>query len=314
MTVSPYTDLPRPDSTDHRLKAKAVDPIQAHGGATIAAAPARTAAAVSVRLMIVALAALAIMLVAGCASQPYGDSSGRPSMSSTGSGGDASPRRRGNRQQTDARAQDSRQRRQNSDILMELGRRYYERGEYELALERLQSALNVDPRSANAHSMLAILYETINSPERAGEHYRRSVQYAPESGDVLNNYGNWLCRQGQFQEAARHFQRALADPFYRSPDDAAANAGTCALAAGDIAGAEGYFAQVLQSQPTNAPALLGMADVAFQKQEYMRARAFMQRAEALGPLGDNALRTAVRIEEQLGDSRSAEAYRARLQQ
>ncbi|MCK9488392.1 MAG: type IV pilus biogenesis/stability protein PilW [Xanthomonadales bacterium] len=255
-----------------------------------------------------------VMLLVGCASQPYGDSSGGPSISAS-SAGDASPRRRASRQQQgEARAQESRQRRQNSDILLELGRRYYERGEYELALERLNSALTVDPRSASAHSMLAILYETINSPERAGEHYRRSVQYAPETGDVLNNYGNWLCRQGRFDEAQAHFRRALADPFYRTPDDAAANAGNCALAAGDVAGAEAYFAGVLQSQPTYMPALLGMADVAFHKQEYMRARAFMQRAEALGPLGENALRTAVRIEEQLGDSRSAAAYRAQLQQ
>lgn len=313
MTVSQYTDLPRPASTDHRPRAQAVDPIQARRGAAVVPATAGAVTAAGVRLVIVVIGALALLWLAGCASQPYGDASGRPSMSSAG-GSDSSPRRRGNRQQADARDQESRQRRQNSDILMELGRRYYERGEYELALERLNSALAVDPRSANAHSMLAILYETINMPERAGEHYRRSVQYAPESGDVLNNYGNWLCRQGQFSEAERHFQRALADPFYRSPDDAAANAGNCALAAGDIAGAEGYFARVLQSQPTYVPALLGMADVAFQKQEYMRARAFMQRAEALGPLGDNALRTAVRIEEQLGDARSAEAYRAQLQQ
>lgn len=313
MPVSHHADLPRSGNTDQQPMARTGAARDERGRyPQTVAAPGGTAGLAS-WLLAGALVLLVLGLLAGCASQPYGDPSGRPGMSAAG-GSEASPRRRGSRQQGDTRAQESRQRRQNSDILVELGRRYYERGEYELALERLQGALNVDPRSPNAHSMLAILYETINSPERAGEHYRRSVQYAPDSGDVLNNYGNWLCRQGQFEEAQRHFRKALADPFYRSPDDAAANAGNCALAAGDIATAESFFTRVLQSQPTYVPALLGMADVAFKKQEFMRARAFMQRAEAQGPLGESALRTAVQIEEHLGDNRSAEAYRAQLQQ
>lgn len=223
-------------------------------------------------------------------------------------------RSRGNRNRNNGERDNQEARRNNADVLVELGQRYYERGEYQIALDKLQSALSIDPNSANAHTVIAILYETINDAGKAGEHYRKSVQYAPRSGDILNNYGSWLCRQRKYEEAEAHFRRALADPFYRSPEAALANAGTCALAAGNFDQAENYFRQVLQARPNDDQALLGMAQVAYRKDDFMRARAFLQRAEAINPLGNSALELAVRIEESLGDKRSAAAYRARLAQ
>ncbi len=262
------------------------------------------------------LLALTAGFVAGCATgnKPF-DSSRNAEVIPAGVSAiaDRDRGRTDNRRSRSDPREDARVRRQNADILVELGQRYFERGEYEIALEKLQSAISIEPRSANAHTMLAILYETINSADKAGEHYRRSVQFAPENGEVLNNYGSWLCRQKKYAEAEQQFRKALADPFYRSPLSASANAGTCALAAGNVDLASTYFESVLAGDSENFPALLGMADVAYQKQDYMRSRAFLQRAEALSPLDRTALQMAVRVEEQLGDARSAAAYRERLQ-
>ena len=204
--------------------------------------------------------------------------------------------------------------RKNSDILVELGQRYFARGEYEIALEKLQSALAIDPTSENAHTVIAILYETINDTDKAAQHYRDSVRYGGDQGDVLNNYGSWLCRQHKYDEADETFRKALADPFYVSPESALANAGTCALAAGQFDAAERYLRQAIQIRPDDRQALLGLAEVAYHKEDFMRARAFLQRADAQTPLGRNALELAVRIEERLGDTHSAAAYRQRLRE
>jgi type IV pilus assembly protein PilF len=208
---------------------------------------------------------------------------------------------------------DNESRRNNSDILVELGQRYYARGEYEIALEKLQSALNIDPNSASAHTVIAILYETIGDTTSAANHYRQSLRHGGRQGDILNNYGSWQCRQRNYTEADATFRQALADPFYKTPESALANAGTCAIAGGRMDLAEGYLTQVLERFPNDRQALLGMANVAFSKQEYLRARAFVQRAEASGGLDRPALELAARIEEQLGDSGAAATYRTRLQ-
>lgn len=57
-----------------------------------------------------------------------------------------------------------------------------------------------------------------------------------------------------------------------------------------------------------------MADLTFRRGDFMRARAFLQRADAQGGLAREGLELAVRVEEKLGDTGSAAGYRARLAQ
>ncbi len=251
------------------------------------------------------LASIIVLTGTGCAG---GSVRGEdPYLSAQHGGPGASSRRSG-------RSEDAQNRRANSDVLVELGQRYYERGEYQLALEKLQSAIDIDSNSANAHSVIAMVYETVDMAERAGQFYRRSAQLAPRDGSIQNNYGNWLCRQQRFAEADQAFRSALADPFYRTPDAALANAGSCALAAGRLEAAEDYLQRALRLHPQDIQALLGMADLTFRRGDFMRARAFLQRADAQGGLARPGLELAVQVEEKLGDTGSAAAYRARLAQ
>jgi type IV pilus assembly protein PilF len=54
-----------------------------------------------------------------------------------------------------------------------------------------------DKSYAPAHTLLGILYETLDMPEEAGEEYRLAVHYDPTDGDVNNNYAAFLCSQGK---------------------------------------------------------------------------------------------------------------------
>jgi len=256
-----------------------------------------------------AMAALvATSLLGGCASNGMNAPQMRSSTVVAVPGGTS----QGDRRSRGKGGDDAASRARNAEVLVELGQRYYSRGEYEIALEKLQSALSIDPTSASGHTMIAILYETINDTGRAAEHYRKSVQHGRRSGDVLNNYGSWLCRQSKSDEADETFRKALADPFYKTPESALANAGSCALAAGRFDLGGNYLRQVLVARPNDAQALIGLAEIAFRKDDFMRARAFVQRADSQAPLGRSGLQLAIRIEERLGDERSAAAYRSRL--
>ena len=57
----------------------------------------------------------------------------------------------------------------------QLGARYYHRGSYELARERLKLALEIDPKMANAHYTLALTYEQLQNDRLAEEHYRVNI-------------------------------------------------------------------------------------------------------------------------------------------
>jgi type IV pilus assembly protein PilF len=195
-----------------------------------------------------------------------------------------------------------------------LGRQYMERGQYEISLDKLKRAVAYDKTYAPAHTMLGILYETIGDRIEAEASYRTAVRYDPEDGSVNNNLGAFLCGIGKREEADRYFRTAIADPFYDTPEVALSNAGSCALARGDLDTAENYLRESLKHDPRLPGALLPMAELSFLNGSYLRARAFLQRYEAVAAKTAESLLLGARIESQLGDEASAERYRNELRE
>jgi type IV pilus assembly protein PilF len=199
-----------------------------------------------------------------------------------------------------------------AEVHVALGQRYLQQGKLELALEKLEKALKFDSSYVDAHTVIAVLYERINDQKQAAEHYRRAVELAPRNGAVNNNYGAFLCRAGKLDEAAVRFSTAVADPFYRTPDVAYANSGTCFQQAGKFDRAEQDFRRAVEINPNNSEALFHLAGVLFRKNDFLRARAFLQRFEALGAPSADALLLGFNIETSLGNAREANEYARRL--
>lgn len=223
-------------------------------------------------------------------------------LSLAGCASDAPPRKK-----VDSEAQDA------AALQVQLGRGYMEQGDLETAMERLQRALQLDPRSVDANTMLGALNERIRRPTKAEAHYRQAVRLAPDNGEVNNNLGAFLCGSGRYQEADGYFLKALDDPFYRSVTAAMVNAGACALKAGDETKAEAYLRQVLEAQPSNVVALYELARMSYRRNDGLRARAFLQRLEASAPDDPSVLDLAQRIETRFGDADAARRHALRLQ-
>lgn len=193
-----------------------------------------------------------------------------------------------------------------------LGRQYMDRGQYEIALDKLKRAVANDETYAPAHTLLGVLYESIGELDDAETEFRLAVKYDPTDGDVNNNLGAFLCRNGKPGEADAYFGTALKDPFYSTPGLALANAGSCAISRNELDKAESYLRQSLEKDQRMPAALLPMAEVSYQKKSYLRARAFMQRFEAVAPDTAESLYLGFLIETALGDNKAAESYRDRL--
>lgn len=194
-----------------------------------------------------------------------------------------------------------------------LGRNYMDRGQYEIALEKLKRAVAYDKTYAPAHTLLGVLYETIGKTEEAGDEYKLALRYDPSSGAVNNNYGAFLCANGEPENADRYFLAAIDDPFYDTPAIALANAGSCAMERGDLDKAETYLRQSLEFDSQLGTALLPLAEISFRQGAFLRARAFLQRFEALGVVDEESLMLGYRIETALGDEKSAAKYRSELE-
>ncbi|UGB39648.1 type IV pilus biogenesis/stability protein PilW [Frateuria soli] len=198
-------------------------------------------------------------------------------------------------------------------IHTELGQQYMANGDLKTALEKLNRALQFDDDYAPAHTVLAVLDERINRPAQAEQHYRRAAQLEPDKGMPNNNLGTFLCRIGKGAEALRYFDTALRDPFYQTPDVALTNKGICQLRMNDLAGAQASLRRALDANPQNGDALLHLARALYLNNDAFRARAFIQRFDALGQPSADALKLGFDIENRLGNTDAAQNYRRRLQ-
>lgn len=196
---------------------------------------------------------------------------------------------------------------------LQLGANYLQRGELELAREKLEKAVSQDPDLAGARSYLAILYERIGEDKLADQNYRAALRLAPRNPDVANSYGGYLCRTGERREGLEYFRKAGENALYRTPEVAFTNAAICALGIPDQEEAEAFLRRALAANPSYREALLRLSVLSLDSDRPLQARAFLERFHGVGPATRNSLYLGMRIESALGDEAAAEGYRQRLQ-
>jgi len=195
-----------------------------------------------------------------------------------------------------------------ADINVRLAINYIQRGDYQIALEKLQKALQQNPNLPSAHNTIALLYQRLYETDKAEYHFKQAVRRDPMYSEAQNNYGVFLCQQGQYIEAEQRFLKAIKNPLYESPAQALENAGMCANRIPDQTLAEKYFLKALQRDPNLSKSLLQMAKLRFLNIDYEGARSYIQRYQAIASWGPSALFTAVQIENKLNDQDAVASY------
>jgi len=193
-----------------------------------------------------------------------------------------------------------------------LAQAYLDAGKVDAAEERARAALVSDGDVAAAHATMALVRARQQQHGKARDEFKRALALAPADGAVLNAYGSWLCGQGDRAGAEAAFQSALLDR-RNSALQPLVNAGQCALLAKDWSKGDAYLRQALRLAPTSRPILLLLAETQLQLGRPMEARAFVQRADSLGP-DARTLAIAVRAEDAAGDAVASARYRQRLNQ
>ena len=194
-----------------------------------------------------------------------------------------------------------------------LAQNYLDNGQVEQAEDRAKAALLSDPGSQLTHATMALVFVAKKQDDKAQSEFRRALALAPSDGAVLNAYGSYLCGKGDREGADNAFRSALADATYATPVQPLINAGTCAMLGKDWLKADGYLRRAVVIAPTSRPLLLLLSEAQLKLNRPLEARAFVQRADALGP-DVRTLELAIRTEDAAGDAQSAAKYRKRLQQ
>ena len=199
-----------------------------------------------------------------------------------------------------------------AEINLELGVEHLRKGNLQQAKDKIDRALEQNPRYARAHLVAGMLYNRLGDQKQAESHYERAVSLEPKNPEFKNNYAVYLCQQKKYERGQKIALEAGADPLYKTPEVAYLNAGNCALSAGDMKTAEENFRKSLAAKPRFGEALFQMADLEYRQTEYMSARAFLERYLEVGRTSPATLWLGVRIERGLGNQAQAQHYAQRL--
>ena len=193
-----------------------------------------------------------------------------------------------------------------------LGIEYMKQGQVAIAREKIDKALQQNPRDPGVQMSAGLLYEQLREPKVAERHYRQALKLEPDNPEAQNALGAFLCRNGQAKQGEEVFLEAARNPLYRTPEVAYTNAGVCARRNGRLDKSEEYLRLAVSQRSQYSEALLQMAGVSFERGNFLQARAFLQRYLGMAPASAEVLLLGYQVEKALGDAAAADDFSGRL--
>lgn len=190
----------------------------------------------------------------------------------------------------------------------QLAHAYLQRGDADLAVEKIDRALEQDRNYAEAHLVKGMILARAEDFGNADRHYMRAARLAPENTSVLSNVAVYLCERGRHKDGEAMFLDVSRMTTYNRPAIALTNAGLCAKRIPALERAEAHFRRALDFEPNYAPALRQLAEVKHEQGEYLAARAFLQRLEGVQRLGPDGLMLGANIERGMRDPAAERRY------
>lgn len=138
---------------------------------------------------------------------------------------------------------------------VQLGLGYLKQGDRSRAKKKLLTAFHQEPQSPDVNAALAYYFEQSSELDEAKKYYLKAIALSSNGGAQLNNYGTFLCRQGEYKNADTYFMKAVQDIQYVHTAGAYENAGLCAMEIPDVEKAKKYFTNALKHDPSKRESL-----------------------------------------------------------
>jgi type IV pilus assembly protein PilF len=207
---------------------------------------------------------------------------------------------------------DGMSRSEKASLNLQMGVRYMDLGMLDVAKEKLQTAYDLDSRNPEVLNAMAVFYERIKDNEKAEDFYESALGKDPDNYSIKNNFGRFLCDRGNQEKGIALLQESLQSAMNNRRWLAESNIGLCLLQQNNRVQAEEYFRKALQSNPEYAPALKEMLKLSYDNQQYMSARAFLERYMAVAKHTPETLWYAFQTERAMGNYQAADEYQEQL--
>lgn len=198
-------------------------------------------------------------------------------------------------------------------VRLELAGGYFSRGQFQTALDEIKLALAAKPDMGAAYNMRGLVYAAMGEDRLAEDSFERAMSLNPRDADAMHNRAWFKCQRGQYDDADRLFEQAMATPQYRELARSLMAQGICNARAGRMVPAEQKLLRAYEVDPTNPTTAYNLADVLFRRNELERARFYVRRVNDRDELSNaQTLWLAARIENRAGNRNATEIFGRQL--
>jgi type IV pilus assembly protein PilF len=192
-----------------------------------------------------------------------------------------------------------------AELRTELGAGYFNRGQYDVALEELGEAIKFDPTYPQIYNILGLVYAELGDEKKAEENFRRGLELAPSDSEIHHNWGGTWLHARQARESIAEFESRAAQP---ALPRARVRAGQCGQVrrSGRPAAAAVFPAGARAHQATRSPRTT--LRCCLPGRPSRDARALMRFVMAQNPPSPEGLFLGMCIERRLQDRQSEESY------
>jgi len=191
---------------------------------------------------------------------------------------------------------------------------YMNAGRLDAALVSVQKALELNPKSADAYTVVGLIYNKNNQTEQAERYFKRALSFDPNHSAAQTNYASFLCRHDKPLEAEKFYLVAAKNKNNSQPDVAYTNAGLCVLGIPDKVKATNYFSTALKINPKSPVPWYQLAKIQYGNYSYDNAYKLLQEYEKIAQPTPKTLLLGIQISNANGKSDLADKYKLLLVQ
>ncbi len=191
---------------------------------------------------------------------------------------------------------------------LDLARGYLEHRNWSRAKVPIEQALAIEPHSAEAYTLMGVMYQGQKEPALAEKAYRRALRYDPDYAMALNNYGSFLYGQGRYQDALGPLRKLVRDPDYRERAHAYEVLGLTELRTGDREEARQAFEQALSFNTVLPRSCLELAQMAYDRNDYKTASQYYDMFRSRARQTPGSLCLGIRLARRSGDQDQLASY------
>ncbi|WAJ69019.1 type IV pilus biogenesis/stability protein PilW [Catenovulum adriaticum] len=196
-----------------------------------------------------------------------------------------------------------------------LGLAYLQKGNAAQAKYNLEKALEFAPDLAQANYSLAYYYQTVNNLDKAQYYYEKVIALDEQNGDALNNYGAFLCDQGNIEKAKKLFLQAVELDSYIRVAQTYENLGLCLLNTDKPEyreQAKSYFITALGYDRKMTKSIASLTQIEIDRQNWDKAWQYFKMLEQLNKQSPVYLWLAYQLYQQKGMASQAKQYQTKL--